>query len=193
LRYGTEKKAVIEDISQWCRESFALGKVIAEDVSQSLEMGTKIAIQTINATTAASQAADIGRATADFLGFAGEAVDREIEVPFSTPVLNKDGKAENQEIPDFLQNSTQRYVGFKNVERTDLLSLCLIISESVQYSKMAHFFPLAKGAGFLPGEVKSTSKQSVKNFESLMEALKNDGTKVVSRRRKNGFNNSPGR
>jgi hypothetical protein len=188
-RDGKEKKTVIEDVAQWCRESFALGKVIAEDADQALALSSRIAIQTINATTAASQAADIARATADFLGFAGQVVEREIEIPFSTPALGQDGTLQNQEVDAFLVNSKQKYPGFENKEKTDLLSLCLIISESAQYAKLANFFPLARGIGSLPGEAAKRANKSAKTFDEMIKTLENEGAKVVRKRRR-GFDNS---
>jgi hypothetical protein len=189
-RDGKESKAVIEDLAHWCRESFALGKVIAEDSNQAIALGSRIAIQTINATTAASQAADIAKATADFLGFAGEAVSRTIDIPFSTPALGKDGTLQNQEVDAFLVSSKQDFVGFENREKTDLLSLCLVISESAQYAKLANFFPLGKGIGSLPGDAARQSKLAVKKFDDLIENLKKDGAKISMRKRSSGFNNS---
>lgn len=188
-RDGKEQKTVIEDVAQWCRESFALGKVIAEDSNQALALGSRIAIQTINATTAASQAADIARATADFLGFAGQVVEREIEIPFSTPALGQDGTLQNQEVDAFLVNSKQKYPGFENKEKTDLLSLCLIISESAQYAKLANFFPLARGIGSLPGEAAKKANKSAKTFDEMVKTLESEGAKVVRKKRR-GFDNS---
>jgi hypothetical protein len=189
-RDGKENKAVIEDMAHWCREFFALGKVIAEDSNQAIALGSRIAIQAVNATTAASQAADIAKATADFLGFAGEAVSRTIEIPFSAPALGKDGTLQNQEVAAFLVSSKQEFVGFENREKTDLLSLCLVISESAQYAKLANFFPLGKGVGNLPGDAARQSNSAAKKFDDLIKNLKNDGAKINTRKRSSGFDNS---
>jgi hypothetical protein len=179
-RDGIEKTSVVEDLAQWCRESFALGKVIAEDAQQSIEVGSRIAVQCVSTAIAASQAVDIARANAKFLGYAGEDVERKIKIPFSVPALGKDGKLQNQETEQFLTDSVQEYVSWENRESKDLLSLSLVITEATQLVKAAHFFPADK----LPGDILRAKKAKPdKGFLSAIEALKKDGHSVKTKKR----------
>jgi hypothetical protein len=179
-RDGKEQKTIIEDVAQWCRESFALGKVIAEDAHQSIEIGSRIAVQTVNASISASQAVDVAKANAKFLGYAGQSVEKKIKVPFSVPALGPDGKLQNQEVEAFLKDSEQTYVSWESRESKDLLSLSLITAEATQLVKAAHFFSADK----LPGDILRNRKTKPdRGFMSSIEALKKEGHSVKVRKR----------
>jgi hypothetical protein len=184
----SQKRSVkLESIGHALEEIFGALVTVAEDADAAVNIGARAAIESVQSKIAAKQAGEIATAIAKFLGFNGRAVSRQVKIGFTPSAAGPNGKLENQEMREFLQPSTQSYVGYENADDDELLPIIKRILEDGEIARAALYHPLKPkpnkdGEYGLTGEylIKSKRKPSkaekaaweqfLKEFKALTEA-----------------------
>jgi hypothetical protein len=175
---GKESNVKIESVSHAFYELFSLLKVIAEDADAAVNVGSRAIIEAIQSKIAARQAGEYAKGNAKFLGYLGQGKVREIKLTVTPSAAGADNKLQNQEIKDFLEPSTQTYVGWECLEKVSLLPIVQRTLEDGEIARSALYHPFKEGKkpeqSTIPGTSIKYDKKHIKAQEKAWEQFKED-------------------
>ncbi|KAM3091123.1 hypothetical protein ACKFKG_26720 [Phormidesmis sp. 146-35] len=175
---GKESNVKIESVSHAFYELFNLLKVIAEDADAAVNVGSRAIIEAIQSKIAARQAGEYAKGNAKFLGYLGQGQVREIKLTVTPAAAGADNKLQNQEIKEFLEPSTQTYVGWECVEKVSLLPIVQRTLEDGEIARSALYHPFKEGKkpeqSTIPGTSIKYDRRHIKAQEKAWEQFKED-------------------
>jgi hypothetical protein len=196
---GSERKVTLQDQSHALSELFGLLVVIAEDADAVKNITVRGIAETIQAKIAALQAGQIAKANANYLGYQGKSVPKDVKLSVTPSAVGANNKLEQQELADFLKPSTRRYISWE-FAGDNIQGVLFRILEGVEIARAALFQPIKSGKGkarltgdWLRADNKKRAKESDKNWADLKSRLKKQGAEVTETKgvKKNGANPEP--
>ncbi|MBD2465767.1 hypothetical protein H6G89_32785 [Oscillatoria sp. FACHB-1407] len=140
---GQQQTLNIQNQSEILAEILGLLLGISTDVDVSVELGMKSTVEAIKAANAAILASDYAKANAEFLGYKGKEIGREIPLTITPKATN---------LKDALKESKMKGSGFKFDDKEDLQDLIRRLLVGVEIVKAAFFNPFNEDNDRIPGD-----------------------------------------
>jgi hypothetical protein len=181
---GAERKVTLQDQSHALSELFGLLVVIAEDADAVKNITVRGIAETIQAKIAALQAGQIAKANANYLGYQGKSVPKDVKLSVTPAAVGANNKLEQQELADFLKPSTRRYISWE-FAGDNIQGVLFRILEGVEIARAALFQPIKSGKGkarltgdWIRTDNKKRAKEADTNWTDLKSRLKKQGADV---------------
>ena len=159
-----EKIIKIPNIAECLAEILGSNLAIRSDTNTSLVMGMKNLAESAKAGNAATLAADIARANAEYLGYKSREVKKEIPYSFTPGQYN---------IRDALKNSMQKMVSFKNVDDEQLVDDIKLILIAAQIIKGALVQPYKEGGNVTGDGIRETQRAYQEKYDKEWDEFLN--------------------
>jgi hypothetical protein len=140
---GEVKDLELYNQAETLAEMMGILLTLSSDTDVLTELGFKATVEAIKAQTSAIQAADYGKAIADYLGFRSKASTRNLPLSINPKGTN---------IRDALSESTQKVQRFENVDKESLADYLKELLVGVAIIKAALYRPLNENRDELPGD-----------------------------------------
>jgi hypothetical protein len=140
---GEDRDLELYNQAETLAEMMGLLLTLSSDTDVLTELGFKATVEAIKAQTSAIQAADYGKAIADYLGFRSKASTRNLPLSINPKGTN---------IRDALTESTQKIQRFENVDQESLADYLKELLTGVAIVKAALYRPLNENRDELPGD-----------------------------------------
>lgn len=132
----TEQDIELNNISVAIAEILALNLGMARDTDTAVNVGMKTLIEARNAANAAIVGVDYSRANAEYLGYKGNQVEREVKCTFTPKATN---------LKNTLKPSTQKIIGWDYEDRETLIEVIKKTLVGTEIIKAALFHPYQPG------------------------------------------------
>lgn len=159
-----EKTIKIPNIAECLAEILGSNLAIQSDTNTSLVMGMKNLAESAKAGNAATLAADIARANAEYLGYKSREIKKEIPYSFTPGQYN---------IRDALKNSMQKMVSFKNVDDEQLVDDIKLILIAAQIIKGALVQPYKEGGNVTGDGIRETQRAYQEKYDKEWDEFLN--------------------
>lgn len=183
---GTSQEIQLESIGHALEELFAALLIVAEDADAAVNIGARLAVETIQTKISTKQSGEMLEGIIKFLGFSGRPKPQKIKIGFTPTAAGADNKLQNDEMAAFLEPSEQNYVGYENPDKDELLPILKRILQDAEIARAALFHPLKKGpkgessltGEYLKSEKKKKNPVAEAELKKLLDALKKAGFKT---------------
>ena len=159
-----EKTIKIPNIAECLAEILGSNLAIQSDTNTSLVMGMKNLAESAKAGNAATLAADIARANAEYLGYKSREIKKEIPYSFTPGQYN---------IRDALKSSMQKMVSFKNVDDEQLVDDIKLILIAAQIIKGALVQPYKEGGNVTGDGIRETQRAYQEKYDKEWDEFLN--------------------
>lgn len=173
---GKEETLEIDNISETLSELLGLALNIAMDADTSVVLGLKNLIESTKACNAAIVAGDYARANAEYLGYGGKEVKRNVRLTY-TP-----GK---EDIYEFMKPSEANTIGFEFTQKESLQEVLKELIKNTTITKAAVWRTWGSSKNPSPGEAiknqrEKQEQEDDKEWQDLINQLNNPtGVKKV--------------
>ncbi|MGK7949883.1 MAG: hypothetical protein AB4368_14135 [Xenococcaceae cyanobacterium] len=159
-----EQEVSFTNLSEVLIESIGLLLSLAEDSNNNLALTSKTMIEARAAANAAIVATDYAAANAEYLGYRGKEVKKEVKVSF-TP-----GKATMKEV---LKPSIQKIIGWELIGEETLTELVKRVLIGAEIIRAAMYIPWKPGEKITGDNIKEEQERNKQTQDEKWEAFKN--------------------